>query len=150
MVSATAGEARRVPRTFARWVGSLLGLAGLVLGLPLVLVACRVTPPLALIGHIGAHPSSVAHYMSEPLSDTALVKILTCAAWIVWLWLVVCVVAEMAGSVRGRPTMRLPASRHIQSFAAALVGASLAVVPIGRDGLPMRLQTTSVVVQRIA
>jgi len=125
-------------------------LAGLVLGIPLVLIACRVIPPLALIGHVGAHPASVAHYMSEPLSDTALTKILTCAAWIVWLWLVVCVVAETAGSIRGRPTMRLPASRHIQSFASALVGASLAVVPIGRDALPMRLQTTAAVVQPMA
>src|SRR5580698_2941885 len=134
MMAASTRDSGRRPRTFARWVGSLLGLAGLVLGIPLVLIAGGITPPLALIGHVGAHPTSVAHYLSEPLSDTALTKILTGAAWIVWLWLVVCVVAETAGSVRGRPTMRLPASRHLQSLAATLVGPSLAVVPIGRDG----------------
>jgi DNA-binding SARP family transcriptional activator len=148
-MSAPTHDVRQRPRTFTRWIGSLLGLAGLVLGIPLVLIACGVTPPLALIGHIGAHPTSVAHYLSEPFSDSALTKVLIFAAWIVWLWLVVCVMAETAGSVRGRPTMHLPASRHIQSFAAALVGASLAVVPIGIDGLPMRLQTTSTVVHRL-
>jgi len=135
------------PATLFSWIGSLLGLAGLVLGIPLALIAFHVTPPLSRFGHIVTRPSTAAHYLDGSLTDSAVAHAIATAAWIVWLWLVVCVALELVAATRGRPAFRLPASRHVQSLATALVGASLAVLPLPRDGLPMRFDTAPTAVQ---
>jgi DNA-binding SARP family transcriptional activator len=122
-----------------RWIGSLLGLAALVLGIPLALVSFHAVPPLEEVGRILFHPGDAGRYLDRSLSDSAVAKTVAAAAWIAWAWLVMCVAVEIVGAVRGRPTLHLPASRHIQSLVATLVGASLTVVPLGRDVLPMRL-----------
>jgi DNA-binding SARP family transcriptional activator len=130
---------RHQERKTSRWVGSVLGLVGLVVGLPLALVILHVTPPLAQLGHVALHPGGVGDRLGGSLTDSEVVKSVACAAWIAWLWLVVCVVTEVVGVFRGRPSLHLPGSRHIQPLISTLVGASLAVLPIAKDGLPMRL-----------
>ncbi len=125
--------------TGLRWLGSLLGLVSLVAGIPTALVVCHVVPPLAQLGRLFAHPSVAAHYLNGSVTDGVVTKSIAGAAWIVWLWLFACVLVETVAAIRGRPALHLPASRHIQSLTTALVGASLAILPLGRDGLPMRL-----------
>ncbi len=132
------------PGTFFRWIASLLGLAGLVLGIPVALVAFHVTPPLARLGQMVTHPSIAGHYLNSSLTDTAVAHVTASVAWMVWLWLVVCVGVEVVAAMRGRPAFRIPASRHVQSLATALVGASLTVLPLPRDGLPMRFEAAPV------
>ena len=148
MLAATMSRGTGDQGHFIWRVGSLLGLVGLILGLPLALIVTHVTPPLARIGTLGAHPGSIAHFLNAPLSDTAVARCLTCAAWMIWLWLLVCSVVETLAVIHGRPPRHLPASRHIQSLISTLVGASLAVVPLGRDGLPMRFQVSQAPIHR--
>jgi hypothetical protein len=136
--SATAGSSRGEER-FSHWLGSLVGLTAILLGIPAVLVAFHVAPPLVQLGHMVARPGVIGHRLDDPLSDAAVAESVALAAWIVWLWLVVCFVVEMVAAIRGRPAMRLPASRHVQALVTTLVGASMAVFPVGRQGLPMRL-----------
>ncbi len=138
MPPATMGEVAGRP-TVLRWTVSLLALAGLVLGIPAALVAFHLTLPLTQVGHLVTSPSTAVHYLDRPVTDSDVVNSVACAAWIVWFWLLVCVSIETVAAIEGRPTLHLPASRHIQTFVSSLVGASLAIVPLSRDGLPMRL-----------
>jgi len=133
-------------RGFLRWIGSLLGVMGFVVGIPAVLIAFHATPPFAHLGHALAHPGHIGNVLGSSLSDSAVAGTVTCVAWVAWLWFALCVAFEMVGALRGRPTLHLPGSRHVQSLAAALVGASLAFVPIGSDAMPMRLLTAPVTI----
>ncbi len=137
MSSSVSLGALSYPRLGKR-IGSLIGLIGLLLGIPAALLFLHATPPLAPIGHFIAHPSVWAHNLTGSLGDATIAGILVSTAWIVWLWLLICVVIEAAAAVRGRPPLHLPASSRVQSLAAALVGASLTILPMGRDALPMR------------
>jgi len=148
--SATAFAPNRHPRDYLRRVASLFGLVGLVLGIPLVLVLLHVTPPLGHLEHVVTTPRAVGQYLETPLTDTEVAHSLTCAAWVAWLWLVACVGLETVAAVRGRPTLHLPGSRHVHSLVTALVGASVAIFPLGRDGLPMRLHTSPAVIHSAA
>ena len=136
--------------TFSRWIWSLLGLMGLVLGIPVVLVAFHLTPPITQLGYLIGHPRTAVHYLNHSLTDAAVARSLTCVTWIAWIWLVVCVALETSAVVRGRPSLHLPGSRHVQSLITTLVGASLAVFPIGRDGLPMRFVAAPTAIQTTA
>ena len=55
-------------------------------------------------------------------------------AWISWVWMTVCVAIELRSWATGRSSMRLPASRTVQSIAACLVGTALAVSAMSRAG----------------
>ncbi len=127
------------PRSFGRWAGALLGLACLILGIPAVLIFSRLMPPLSQLEHLGTHPSAITQYLTHSVGDSTMVKAFAGVAWTAWLWLCMCVVVEATAAIRGRPSFHLPASRHLQSAAAALVGASLAILPFGREGLPIRV-----------
>ncbi len=131
-------------------IGSVFGLVGLVRGIPVVLIIFHATPPLAPVGHFITQPSVGAHSLINSLDDAAIAKIFISVAWIVWLWLLICVAIEGAAAVRGRPPLHLPASGRMQSLAAALVGASMTVLPMGRDVLPMRFHAASTPIQVIA
>lgn len=131
----SGGQARQ----FFRWFGALLGLLGLVLGIPVAFLASHVTPPLGQLGHLIVDPGRALHYLNGSLTDSSVAKSVTLVAWLVWLWLSFCVAIETVAAIRGRPALHLPVSRHIQSLVTALVGASMAIVPLGKAGLPMRL-----------
>ena len=138
MPPAAIGQ-RAGQRSLLRWTASLLALAGLVVGIPMALIAFRLMPPFAQLAHVVASPGTAERYLDHSVTNSEVVGSVSCAAWIVWLWLCICVSIETVAAVRGRPTFHLPASRHIQGFVTGLVGASLAIIPLGRDGLPMRL-----------
>lgn len=140
MPSATIlGPSGGQARQFFRWFGALFGLLGLVLGIPAAFLASHVTPPLGQLGHLIVNPGQALHYLNGSLTDSAVAKSVTLVAWMVWLWLFFCVAVEMVAAIRGRPALHLPVSRHVQSLVTALVGASMAFVPLGKVGLPMRL-----------
>jgi len=139
-------NSQRAP--FSRWVGSLVGMTGLLLGVPALFVVLGVVPPLVQLGHVVARPELIVHHLNRPLSDATVADSVAMAAWVAWLWLVFCVVVEIVATVRGRPTLRLPASRHVQSLVTTLVGASMAVIPIGKS-LPMRLMTAPTAVHSV-
>jgi LysM repeat protein len=135
---------------FLRCLASAVGLCGLVVGIPVALVLCHATPPLAQCVHLLARPATVLHYLGRPMNDAVLTTSFACAAWMAWMWLSACVTAEVVASVRGLPALRLPASRHAQSLAAFLVGASLAMFPLGRYGQTMRLQVVPAAVHAVS
>lgn len=134
--SEPAPRTSREGETYARWLASLAGLTVILLGIPVVLIAFHVAPPILQLGHMFARPGLVVHRFDDPLTDAAVAESMALAAWVVWLWLVACFAVELAAAIRGRPAMRLPASRHIQALVTTLVGASMAVFPAGRRGCP--------------
>jgi DNA-binding SARP family transcriptional activator len=148
MPTASKRVAGRTTAVLPQWVVPAVSLAGLVFGIPVALVAFHVTPPFVQLGHAIDHPGDFTHYLAGAVTASAVAKGIACAAWVVWLWLVTCVTAEAVAIIRGHPPLHLPASRHVQAVLSTLVGASLAVVPLGRDVLPMRLQTAPAAVHR--
>ena len=113
-------------------VGRLLpvaGLFGLVAGVPFVLIASHLSPPLQELMRLATHPHSWGSTLRSPLGDDTVLKVVALIAWAAWAWLALCIGAELLARLRGVPTVRLPGSRYGQSVAAFLVGASLALVP---------------------
>jgi DNA-binding SARP family transcriptional activator len=125
--------------SFAGSVSSLLGLLLFVVGVPLLLVAERAGLPVGLLTRALAHPSFVAHSLDRPVTDSTVIDSVVLAAWLAWAWLAICLFTEVVARLRGRPAARLPASRHVQTLAALLVGASMAVFPFATSYPPMRL-----------
>ena len=123
---------------------AILGSAGLVGGVPLLLVEMHATPPLSEMQHLVLHPNQVRDAFASRVSDGAITKLIWSVAWLAWAWFVVCVGVEFVGRVRGRLPGRLPASRHVQWLANCLVGASLAFGIPSRQMAPLRLQVASV------
>ncbi|HTT87032.1 MAG TPA: LysM peptidoglycan-binding domain-containing protein, partial [Acidimicrobiales bacterium] len=78
--------------------------------------------------------------MNHPLDASVVADSAAMAAWLAWIWIALCVVLEVVGAIRGRPTHPLPASRRLQALVATAVGASVALVPVGRSGANLRLQ----------
>ncbi len=116
----------------ARAAGSLLALAGLVVGVPVVLITAGGVPFL----HTALLPtgrSLTDPHAGDPqeavrwIAGSAMV-----VAWAVWAWLAVCVLVELRSWATGRPPVRLPASRMAQSLVAFLVGTTLTFAAVGR------------------
>jgi len=114
--------AHRAVRHACRLVG-----AGILLGVPCVLIVTRSMPSINGLGELLAHPSKLILLLNRPLDDTATVSLVRLVAWLAWVWLVLCVSVELVAQLRGRPSFRLPASGHLQSVIAFVVGASLAI-----------------------
>ncbi len=137
------------PRRFSRYwpmslrVLAILGFAGLVGGVPLLLVEMHATLPLSEVRHLVLHPNQVRGALANRVSDGATSKLIWSIAWLAWVWFVVCVGVEVVGRVRGRTPGRLPASRHIQWLVNCLVGASLAFGIPSRQMAPLRIQVAS-------
>ncbi len=119
--------------------GSLAGLLALAIGVPVLLVAERAGSPFALVGDLFTHPSSVLHSLGHPVTDGIVLRAVLLVAWVTWAWLVACVITEVVARLRGTPTSRLPASRHVQALVALVVGASLALLPFAKGYAPMRI-----------
>ncbi|HUC36253.1 MAG TPA: BTAD domain-containing putative transcriptional regulator [Acidimicrobiales bacterium] len=126
---------------------SAAGLLLLVAGVPAVLVGSHVVPSVHDLRAI-THPASWPNSLSRPLDDDVVVQVVGLIAWLVWLWLAICFGAELVANLRGRPTVRIPGSRHGQSLAAFLVGTSLALFPSARVAVPLRFQAVEAAASR--
>jgi len=124
---------------------SVAGLAFLICGIPGVLLAVHAVPPLATIGRTMLHPGALASIFTGPLDDGTVLHAIWLIAWAAWMWLTLCVAAEIVARLRGRSTRGLPGGRRVQSTMAFLVGASLALGPIGRQAAPLRLQVADAI-----
>jgi hypothetical protein len=113
-------------------LGSLVVLFVVAIGVPAVLFGTRAKPPWSLLAGVVSHPISVIRSFGGPTSDFTAVDFAVLVAWIAWTWLFVCLAAEVVGRAMGRPTTRLPVSRHIQAMLALLVSASVAIIPSTR------------------
>jgi len=144
-MSVTIGPGRTAHRShLAIRMLVLLGCAGLVGGIPLLLLETHATPPLLEIRDLVVHPTQVRDALETRVSDGATLNLLWLIAWLTWGWFAVCVVVEIVGRVRGRAPGRLPGSRHVQWLAKCLIGASLAFGIPHRQLSSLRLQVTSV------
>lgn len=120
-----------------------LGVIGLVLGVPLAMMAIHALPPLEQIRNIAGHPDDLRRVFDERVSDQTITGVVAAIAWLVWAWFVVCVIAELVGRVRGRSPSKVPGSRHLQSLVAGLLGASLAFGVSSRQASPLRLRVAA-------
>ena len=83
------------------------------------------------IGQVARGVSS--HQFADPdLVSHWLVRSALILAWVSWAWMTMCVMLEVRSKLTGRSSARLPASRSVQSLAACLVGAALAISTMGR------------------
>jgi DNA-binding SARP family transcriptional activator len=96
-------------------------LAGLLAGLPWGLARLTGSPlPRTWPGWAQAQ-----RFLSSPLSDGAIIRLLADAAWVLWAVFALSLVIELIAAARGRPAPRLPAIAPVQALAAALVGATM-------------------------
>ena len=147
LMKASAASASETPRkrtAVAVAVSSATALTLLICGIPVLLVAIHAVPPLSAIRRGILEPGSLVHLFAGQMDDDAVLHAIWLVAWAAWLWLTLCVAAEIVARVCGRSTRRLPGSRRVQSTMTFLVGASLALGPIGRQAVPLRLQVAGV------
>jgi LysM repeat protein/DNA-binding SARP family transcriptional activator len=122
---------------------SLFGLLLLVFGVPAALVL------VAPIGHfhvsvtVFQHPSRILQGLHRPLSDETFVAASLLLGWLVWAYFLLGVILEVVGRLRGRIPVHLLFTARLQTAVAAVVGASLSVVPAVRSSAPMRIQPPS-------
>lgn len=136
---------RRSALDVATGLGSLIGLLVLVCGVPTVLLAqgsaTHAGRDLVMLGH----PALVWRRFHHPLSDTALGGALVLLAWVVWGYLTLCLFLSAMDRIRGWRPIRLPGSARAQAVAAAVVGASLSLLVLGRGTPHVRLQPSPVI-----
>ena len=114
---------------------SSVALVSIVVAIPAVLIALGGSPLSHLdLGHgLGALSSHGSHTTAGPVFVMHwLARGPLLVAWILWLWMTVCIALEFRSRVTGRSSVRLPASRTMQSLAACLVGTTLAFAVAGR------------------
>ena len=105
-------------------------------------MAERAGLPFGVVTRALSHPSTALHSLDRPVTDYTIIDAVALAAWLAWAWLAICLCVEVVARFRGRPPARLPASRHAQAFAALLIGASVAVLPLARSHPPIRIAGT--------
>lgn len=123
---------------------SLLGLLILVVGVPVALVLVAPIAHFHLPTTSFRHPSTILRALHHPLSDTSFVRASVLLAWTVWGYFLLCVLLEIAGHLRGRIPVRLLFGARLQTAVAAIIGASLSIMPAGRSAVAVRLQPLSV------
>jgi DNA-binding SARP family transcriptional activator len=131
------------PRLASRLI-SLTGLITLLAGIPTLLLLSQATPPVGAVLRELAHPGSWTRALENPVAYDTIVRIVALIAWATWAWFAICICLELVAGLRCVPTVRLPASRYAQSLAAAMVSASLALLPVARASPQLRLQTVHV------
>jgi transcriptional activator len=98
---------------YLRAVAAAVVLAGLVVGVPIV---------LALFGRLPSS-SELAAIPTKALSDTTAFAVLTLAAWAAWLAFVVSLVVEAAAKLELAPRRRMPYVAPLQLGVRKLLGA---------------------------
>jgi DNA-binding SARP family transcriptional activator len=71
------------------------------------------------------------NFLITPLGDDAIIKVLACVVWLLWVIFALSVTIEVIAAVWGHPAPRLPVIGPVQAFAAALVGTTmLTAIPL--------------------
>jgi nucleoid-associated protein YgaU/two-component SAPR family response regulator len=111
------------PLAVVRGLCALAVLALLLVGVPWVLLTIGTLP--------GTLPSwdTVHQALMRPDDGSGLMTLLTVAAWITWLWLVIPVLLEIGAVVVRRTTPRLPGMATGQRLAGFLLGSILLASP---------------------
>jgi LysM domain len=123
-----AASTTRSTGDLLKGLAALVLLLGLLVGIPLGLLAVGASPPV---------PSNmpgldqIIDAMTEPEDGRLLVATVTWVAWIGWLTLAVSIVVEIPAAVRGVPAPSLPALGPQQRLAAALVTTAALLVTAG-------------------
>lgn len=99
-------------------IGAVIALLGLVLGIPILLLALSGPPPFP-----GGAPS-MKDFVQQ-LSFEDLISVLVAVVWLAWLYFMVCLVVEVIAARRGRVARSLPLSGPVQRLARVLIGAVL-------------------------
>lgn len=82
----------------------------------------------------------VQGFLTAPLTDSAIIRALADAAWLLWAVFAVSVIIETASAIRGQPAPRLPALAPAQALAAALAGATLMAALHAQKAAPRAAQ----------
>jgi hypothetical protein len=105
--------------SWAKVLGSVIALLGLLVGIPVLLLVLTGAPPLP-----DGLPTKET--LTEPLSIDAVFAVLRIVVWLAWLQFAVCTVVEVVSLVRGGGLPRpVPFSGRSQALARALVGTIL-------------------------
>lgn len=136
MRSASDGARRR-----AAAAGLLL--AALLLGVPLTLLLTAGPPHVAGLMDAVHHPATALRVFTGRSEDGELGSLMVGLAWLAWAAFAVSVVWEMLGRAVAVP-FRLPITSHGRKWIAALVGSSMALVPVWRHAGPLRLVPAAV------
>jgi DNA-binding SARP family transcriptional activator len=128
------GQSRGSRRALLTVVSSVV-LVSIIVAVPAVLIALGGSPLSHLdLGH--SLPTLSSHGSETTGSSAFVMRWLArgplLVAWILWLWMTVCITLEFRSRVTGRSSIRLPASRTMQSLAACLVGTTLAFAVASR------------------
>ncbi len=121
------------PGRLAGW-GALVGLAGLVLGIPAMMLSVGAVPPVVGLvlsaAHVMVRPALIPRLASDPLTRGLFEHAAIMTAWLAWSWLLVAVVADVLARMRGRPVAQLPGSRRLQAVVGSMVGSCLAALAL--------------------
>lgn len=115
--------ASSTPRAVLRGLAALLGLAALILGVPVVLWAAGGSP-------LPSEWPSLADVRSgavRPDDGALFLALLVAAGWLGWGTFVLSLVVEIPAAIRGRPAPRVPGLRAQQRLVAGLVATVAAV-----------------------
>lgn len=119
--------------TSTRRSGELLrGLLALV---ALVLLVAGLPVALVLLGQATSTGQAISvSRLTGPDDGTLFLTAVVAIAWAAWLALVVCLLLEISGLMRGLPAPRLPALGAAQQTVAALVAAVTVLLSSGGSG----------------
>ncbi|MDQ8707523.1 LysM peptidoglycan-binding domain-containing protein [Streptomyces sp. LHD-70] len=111
------------PLAWLRRLLALAALAGLLAGVPLLLLEFGTLP----VGVPSMEQAQDA--LSGPDDGTLLMTVLTLSAWLCWLWLAIPVIAEVAAVAARKTTPRLPGMGTGQRLAGFLLGSIILASP---------------------
>ena len=119
-------------------VSSVAALALVVVGVPIGLIEIGGVPfshpgVVAITGSLSTSHAADSGLVARWIGGCALVM-----AWLVWVWMTICVATEFRTWSTGRTQARFPASRTLHSVAACLVGTALALSAVGRGATTSR------------
>jgi DNA-binding SARP family transcriptional activator len=108
-------------RQAARAAASITALTALLAAAPYALARWTGSP-------VPRHPPGLSNaraFLTSPLSDEAVIRLMADTAWLLWAVFAVSVITEGVAAARHRAPPRLPVISPVQALAAALVGAAV-------------------------
>ncbi|MFB7666645.1 LysM peptidoglycan-binding domain-containing protein [Kitasatospora sp. NPDC056138] len=112
--------------SLASALGALIALAGLLVGLPALLLYGT----LAVLGMGDPSSGGFVAMLTGPDDGRLFLWALVAVGWIAWLCFALSVLLEVPAQLRGRIARRIPAFGWSQRIAAGLVGSVLAILPV--------------------
>ncbi len=107
-------------------------LVVLMVGIPVALVVIGGSPIPPGLVHAVRADMSIHQMLRRQATGNWMVDVTLVLAWCAWLWLLICVVVELASWMSGRARLQLPGSKTMQAVAACLVGTTLTLTPVVR------------------